>query len=133
MSVWGKLHATALELAKGTPLKQRLVIAFSIHLRELDADELPPALRAEFIDLLQVLVAVPPGRGESAVQATVRKMSGEAAESIAARLVTLFGQAARHSSPRAIEDSGPRLLNESFNFDETSERAAVVPLFAQKQ
>jgi len=131
MSAWGKLHAATLELAKGTPLKQRLVAAFSMHLTELAPADLPPPLRAQFTELLQAFEAVAPMRGETAVQATVRKLSAEAADQIAARIVTLFGQVARASTPRGVDDPA-RSLNESFDFDRPENGADVLPLFAIK-
>jgi hypothetical protein len=95
MSACGKLHAATLELAKGTSLKHRLTVAFSKHLRDIDATELPPALQEQFIAIRQGLQAVRPLPGESAVQATVRKMSAEQADLFAARIVDLFGEIAR--------------------------------------
>ncbi len=105
MSAWGKLHSAALELSKGTPLKQRLMVTFSKYLTELDAGDLPPSLRADLGALLAAFESVAPLRGETAVQSTVRKMSNEQAEELAARVVTLFGQVARLSSPRPVEDA----------------------------
>ena len=95
MSACGKLHAATLELTKGTSLKHRLAIAFSKHLRDIDATELPTALQEQFLAIRQGLEAVRPLPGESAVQATVRKMSAEQADLYAARIVDLFGEAAR--------------------------------------
>jgi hypothetical protein len=94
MSACGKLHAATLELTKGTSLKHRLTVAFSKHLRELDSTELPAPLQEEFVAIIQGLEAVPPLPGESAVQATVRKMSAEQADLYAARIVDLFGKVA---------------------------------------
>jgi len=98
MSAWGKLHAATLELAKSTPIKQRLVCAFSKHLRHIEPAQLPAALRCEFHDLLRGLEAVSPMPGETPVQATVRKMSSEDADLCAARIVVLFGEVARASA-----------------------------------
>ena len=131
MSAWGIFHAATLELAKGTPLKQRLAVAFSQHLTQLPAAELPAAVRGEFVSLLQAFESVAPMRGESAVQATVRKMSADDAEQLASQIVTLFGNVARASSPRAVEDAG-RSANESFDFDDATDGADVLPLFALK-
>ena len=98
MGAWGKLHAATLELAKATPIKQRLACAFSKHLQHVDAAELPAALRCEFHDLLRGLEAVRPMPGETPVQATVRKMSAEDADVYAARIVVLFGEVASRSN-----------------------------------
>ena len=107
MSACGKLHAATLELTKGTSLKHRLAVAFSKHLREIDAGELPAALQEQFLEIVQGLESVSPLPGESAVQATVRKMSVDQANLVAARIVDLFGEVARTtvvtSLPRAAE------------------------------
>jgi hypothetical protein len=95
MSAWGKLHAATLELAKATPIKQRLTLAFSKHLKHVDAEQLPVTLRCEFHDIVRGLEAVQPLPGETPVQATVRKMSTDDADLIATRIVVLFGEVAR--------------------------------------
>ena len=109
MCACGKLHAATLELTKGTSLKHRLAVAFSKHLREIDASELPAALQEQFLEIRQGLESVRPLPGETAVQATVRKMSAEQANLVAARIVDLFGEVARASPvtalPRAPESS----------------------------
>jgi len=127
MCACGKLHAATLELTKGTSLKHRLSAAFSNYLRDLDASELPATLQDEFRAIIQGLEAVTPLPGESAVQATVRKMSAEQADLFATRIVDLFGKVARASTvpPRASEPvsiSGFR--------DRSDGRTAVPRLYA---
>jgi hypothetical protein len=126
MSACGKLHAATLELAKGTPLKHRLAVAFSKHLREVDPTELPAALQEQFIAIRDGLESVRPLPGESAVQATVRKLSAEQADLYAARIVDLFHEVARTTSaitlPRAPE-AAP--LN---GYRERADNLHVVPL-----
>jgi len=126
MSACGKLHAATLELAKGTPLKHRLAVAFSKHLREIEATELPASLQEQFIAIRDGLEAVRPMPGESAVQATVRKLSAEQADVYAARIVDLFHEVARTTSardlPRAAE---PAPLN---GYRERADNLHVVPL-----
>ncbi len=124
MSAWGKLHAATLELAKATPIKQRLACAFSKHLKYLDAAQLPPALRCEFLDLVRGLESVAPLPGESPVQATVRKMSAEDADLFAARIVVLFGEVARASALRSLESEVDEPRRERFADDGLN----VVPL-----
>jgi|SRR5712671_1756792 len=126
MSACGKLHAATLELTKGTSLKHRLAIAFSKHLREIDAAELPAALQDEFLEIRRGLEVVRPLPGETAVQATVRKMSAEQANLVAARIVDLFGEVARASTVTALpraSDSAP--LN---GYRERPDTLHVVPL-----
>jgi hypothetical protein len=124
MSVWGKLHAATLELAKAAPIKQRLACAFSKHLKHVDATQLPPALRCEFHDLLRGLEAVRPLPGETPVQATVRKMSAEDADLFAARIVVLFGEVARSSALRPVEAEADEPRRERYSDDALN----VVPL-----
>jgi hypothetical protein len=96
----GRLHAATLELAKASPIKQRLTLAFSNFLRDVDAEDLPPELRAPFATLRTELEAIKPLAGETAVQATVRKMSPEQAETYALRVVNLYGDLLR--SPTSV-------------------------------
>ncbi len=124
MSAWGKLHAATLELAKSTPIKQRLVCAFSKHLRDVEPGQLPPPLRCEFHDLLRGLEAVSAMPGETPVQATVRKMSAEDAELFAARIVVLFGEVARASASPSVEVSAHDSRHERY----AEEADNVVPL-----
>jgi len=123
MNAWANLHAATLELSKGSPLKQRLMTVFSNHLTQLDAGEIPPPTRVDLRSLLAAFEAVTPLRGETAVQATVRKLSNEQAEELAARVVMLFGQVARLSGPRPVQE--PAWATEPADPD-----AAVTPLFA---
>jgi hypothetical protein len=127
MSAWGKLHAATLELSKGTALKQRLTATYSNHLTQLEASELPSSLRGDWRSLLDAFEAVPPLRGETAVQSTVRKMSLEEAERLAAQVVTLFGQVSRLCAPRAVEEPS-RLAGDGE--PGSRDRAEVLPLFA---
>lgn len=102
MSACGKLHAATVELTRGTSLKHRLAVAFSKHLREIETADLPAALQDQFIALRAGLESVRPLPGETAVQATVRKMSVEEANLYAARIVDLFGEVIRATNVTPI-------------------------------
>lgn len=95
MNAWDRLHGAVVELTKGSSLKQRLTICFSQHLSDLDARVLPPSIRAQYLEVVRGLEAVRPLPGETAVQATVRKMSAEEANLMASRIVDLFSAYAR--------------------------------------
>ena len=91
MSASYYLQQALLELVKATPQKQRLVLAFSKFLVEIDGTELPTAARADLVSLCTDIESVHPLPGETAVQATVRKMSSAEAERCAARIVAIAG------------------------------------------
>jgi hypothetical protein len=65
-------------------------------LNDLDVEELPPELHSMFLELTRDLTSVAPLRGETAVCATVRKMSNDEAEAVAQRIVEMLGQLTRH-------------------------------------
>ncbi len=90
VAAWESLHKAALELAKPSPLKQRLTDAFTHHLLDLPPYEIPGDLRPDFEALRQSLTRVRPLQGESVVAATVRKMSIGEAEACASRIVALL-------------------------------------------
>lgn len=90
-AAWESLHLAARELASEAPIKQRLKIAFSKYLEHLDVDELPRELRQGFRELHARMTSVPPLRGESAVCATVRKMSNDEAGECARNIIDLLG------------------------------------------
>jgi hypothetical protein len=89
-AAWECFHKATLELAKSATLKQRLTDAFSRHLLDMSPVEMPGELRGDFESLQRRMTAVSPMRGETAVAATVRKMSLDEADICAARIVALL-------------------------------------------
>jgi len=89
-AAWESLHKAALELAKPSPLKQRLIDAFTRHLLDLPPYEVPGDLRQDFEALRLSMTRIRPSPGESPVMATVRKMSIGEADACAARIVGLL-------------------------------------------
>lgn len=118
MSALGRLHDATLELVKASPIKQRLAFAFSNYLKDLDPSDLPTEIRQTFLGLLADLESVKPLPGESAVQATVRKMSPEQADRYAACIVELYDGVAR--APSSVTRINVR--------DKREEAPQVVPL-----
>lgn len=92
-AAWEKLLSATLTLTRSEPIKHRLIVAFSEHLQEIDPADLPKELRLEFRELIAKLSAATPMRGESAVAATVRKMSNHEIESCARTVVELLARA----------------------------------------
>lgn len=89
-AAWESLHRATHELAACEPIKQRLISAFSKHLHELDPEVLPTEHRARFESLAARLTRIRPLRGETAVAATVRKMSNSEASECAHQLIDLM-------------------------------------------
>jgi hypothetical protein len=96
-TAWEELEGAALSLARSGPIKDRLADAYRNHLALVNANELPAALRAEFRACHDALTRERPLRGEDAVRATVRKMSGQEADEVACCVVRLFAAMAREA------------------------------------
>lgn len=90
-SAWEHFFAATLVLASAGPIKNRLAEAFRKHLEGLEEDDLPKEIRDEFSTLTTSMCRVRPLRGETAVQATIRKMSDIEAGRFAVRIVNMLG------------------------------------------
>ena len=113
MSVtWDRFHGAALLLAGAGPVKQRLADAFRTQLADLEIEELPRELRAEFLAIATSLTSGRAVGGMGVIDATVRKLSDAQAAIYATRLITMYGtlaqaqvQAQRTPALRAINSS----------------------------
>lgn len=112
-NAWEALFAATVTLASAGPIKQRLAAAYTEHLDRLERRELPGEVREDFDKLKSGLSAVKPMRGETAVQATVRKMSDLQAGEHAVHIVNLLGtltriqtQLPRQPMLRAVKSDG---------------------------
>jgi hypothetical protein len=94
-SVWENFLAATAVLVSAGPVKQRLAEAYRSHLAAVDEEDLPREIRDEFSSLSTSLSCVRPMRGETAVQATVRKMSDPEAGRLAVRIVDMLAVIAR--------------------------------------
>lgn len=94
-SIWENFFAATLMLATAGPIKHRLIQAYRTHLANLREDELPNEIREEFCSLCSCMSCVRPLRGETAEQATVRKMSDIEASRVATRIVNMLGALSR--------------------------------------
>jgi hypothetical protein len=114
-AAWENVHKATLELAKSTALKQRLTDAFSRHLQDMPASDMPGELRADFESLCRRMTQVSPLRGESAVVATVRKMSLDEADDCATRIVALLDALYRARAAKASATGAHRIAGENGN------------------
>ena len=104
-TTWEQLEGAVLTLARSGMIKDRLGDAFRNHLAQINADDLPEVLRAEFLACHDALTRERPLRGEDAVRATVRKMSSDEADRLACEVVRMFGalalaHAQQHNTPQ---------------------------------
>jgi hypothetical protein len=100
MDTCEKLYSAAVELAGAGSIKQRLIGAYAHHLDDLPEDQIPNELRGDFSALRRALCSVRPLPGESAVCATVRKMSDGEASRYATQIVNMFGAVTRAQQKR---------------------------------
>ena len=99
-SAWENFFAATAILASAGPIKHRLHEAYRTHLADLEQDDLPREIREEFSSVSTCMSCVRPLRGETALQATVRKMSDIEAGGIAMRIVNMLSVIARQSTQR---------------------------------
>ena len=97
-ATWDRFHGAALLLVGAGPVKQRLAEAFQKYLIDLDTDELPRELRADFLSLAESLSSGRAVGGMGVVDATVRKFSDAQAAGYAVRLITMYGSLAQAQS-----------------------------------
>jgi hypothetical protein len=90
-SAWEKFQAATLSLTRAGTLKDRLTDAYRNHLSQIDETELPKELRDDFRILTDAMTREPPlVRGDDAFRATIRKMSSDQAEEVAAWVVKML-------------------------------------------
>jgi hypothetical protein len=94
------LQLATLRLSQDGTIKERLVDAYEA-LAAVDQDDLPDAMRREFGTLCDALHREAPQVRETAVRASVRKMSVLEAREYAALVVRLFAAMARFDAARA--------------------------------
>jgi len=101
-STWNTFFSATVILASAGPIKHRLEQAYARHLAKVAECDLPKEVREDYVALERSLSIVRPMRGETAVQATVRKMSDHEAGQHAAKIVTLFGAITRLQSQQRV-------------------------------
>ena len=90
-------------------IKDRLFDAYHNELAELPFEQLPQDLRAEYMRWHASMNRVRPLRGEDAVRATLRKISGIEADRLAQTLVKLSIRLLRSPPPNTQESAEVRL------------------------
>ena len=90
-----RFEAAVSALVAEGPIKQRLAVAYSEHLDDLENSELPARLRPAFSELHTALHRVRPIGREASVNATIRKMASEEAGVHARAIVMLFSELVR--------------------------------------
>jgi hypothetical protein len=92
------LQQATVTLSQSGSIKDRLADAYSAHLIDVDADDLPECFRTEFTAMCAAMSRERPLPRESVARASVRKMSNEEAGRYAALVVTVFAALARSSA-----------------------------------
>ena len=106
-----QLEGAALSLACSGTIKDRLTAAYRKHLSQMTEEDLPAPVRAEFRACQDALTRERPLRGEDAVRATVRKMSDQDANEIAATVVRMFAALMRESGGDSSAAVQEEILN----------------------
>jgi len=89
------LQQAAVTLSQDGAIKDRLAEAYASHLIQIDSEDLPEQLRSEFESLCAAMRRERPLPRETAIRASVRKMSNEEAARHAAAVVKIFAGVAR--------------------------------------
>lgn len=92
------LQQATVTLSQAGAIKDRLADAYAAHLIQIDPEDLPEHLRGDFNTLCEAMRRERPQPRESAIRASVRKMSNEEAARHAAVVVKVFAGVARAGS-----------------------------------
>jgi hypothetical protein len=98
-----KFYAAVRTLSGDGPIKRRLAKAYDENLGLISEDEIPPAIRPRFELLRRQMHSAQPNGRESAVVASVRKMSSAEASGCASLIVAMFSELVR------VKSTGERL------------------------
>jgi hypothetical protein len=90
-TAWEKFQSATICLARSGAIKDRLTDAYRTYLALVAEEDLPKELREDFRAFGRALTRERPLlRGEDAFRATIRKMSNDEADEVAATVVLLF-------------------------------------------
>jgi hypothetical protein len=99
-SLSDRLEAAALELSTADAIKDRLYMAWSRHLADLELRDFPREVRDEFEELARALNRERALPGDSTLRASLRKLSNTDAARFAALIVRTYGRVAALKSPQ---------------------------------
>jgi hypothetical protein len=110
-TVWEKFQSATLSLARSGAIKDRLTEAYRNYLAKVSEDELPKDLREDFRAFGRALTRERPLlRGEDAFRATIRKMSNDEADQVAAAVVLLFAAIPRSFAPTMRSSNSAQIV-----------------------
>jgi hypothetical protein len=110
-TVWEKFQSATLSLARSGAIKDRLTEAYRNYLAKVSEDELPKDLREDFRAFGRALTRERPLlRGEDAFRATIRKMSNDEADQVAATVVLMFAAIPRSFAPTMRSSSSAQIV-----------------------
>ena len=95
------LESAAFALAGSEPLKERLAIAWSKHLADLEARDFPRDVREEFEELFAALHRERALPGDTVLRASLRKLSTTEASRYAALIIRTYARVAAMKSANA--------------------------------
>lgn len=126
-ALWEEFQAAMHVLVGGGPVKQRLLEAYRNHLGALRDQDLPLALHDRFATLKAAMHEARPTSGQTAPEASVRKMSERDAADHAAVIFDMFVVLS------AENESAPRLrIVSSDNDDALTDDLFEVPAFLSR-
>lgn len=110
-TVWEKFQSATLSLVRSGAIKDRLTEAYRNYLAKVSEDELPKDLREDFRAFGRALTRERPLlRGEDAFRATIRKMSNDEADQVAATVVLMFAAIPRSFAPAMRSSSSAQIV-----------------------
>jgi len=118
--VVGKLGAAVYELQRAGDIRARLFSAWMRGLARILPDALPDELRDEYEEIMEALSRPPPrgGRSEGRIVATLAVMTGEEADSLAKKIVSLYSRAAEKAGHAPVEVEADALYQEEIGAPE---------------
>jgi hypothetical protein len=98
-----RLEAAAVTLASSGTLKERLALAYSQHLSDLDAKDFPREFRDEFAELIETLHRERALPGDTVLKASLRKLSNDEAARFATLIIRTYGRIAALKTPPGLQ------------------------------